>query len=280
MDVQCTVVAAIALAILWLFEGAAPGLAGPGAGPGQRLRHIALGLLNGLGGILIVGLLFLADDWARHQGFGALRWLELRYWAQLLLGLVLLDLWQYSCHVLLHNVPVLWRFHAVHHHADKLEATVAMRFHTLETIVHALLTIPIAVVLGIGIEAVAAYNAMVMVASFFHHANIKLDRRLDRILRLVIVTPRMHWIHHSRWQPETDSNYGAILSIWDRLLGTMRWRPNPQTIDVGLDGFRPEQINTLRGMLATPFAPERAGPGERPDDRDLGRDLGATPGRD
>ena len=112
-------------------------------------------------------------------------------------------------------------------------------------LVHGLLTIPFALALGIGIETVALYNLSLLPASLFHHANVRIGPSLDRWLRLVIVTPRMHWLHHSRWQPETNSNYASVLSVWDRLFGTLRSRRRAETVDVGLDGYDPDMPGIL-----------------------------------
>lgn len=265
MEISSGLMAAGTLAVLWTLEALAPGMHGPRADLAQRLRHIVLGLANATLGFAAVLLLLLADSIAVDYDFGLLRQLDTPVWRYVVLGFVLLDLWQYASHTLLHKIPIFWRFHAVHHNADRLEATVAMRFHALEVAVHGLMTIPVAVALGIGIEIVALYNLVLLPMSMFHHSDMNVPPFLDRCLRAVIVTPRMHWIHHSRWQPETDSNYSAVFSIWDRLFGTMRAREHPELIELGLDGYRPEQIDTLRGMLATPFTDARSGPGKAPD---------------
>jgi sterol desaturase/sphingolipid hydroxylase (fatty acid hydroxylase superfamily) len=268
MELSSGFLAAIALGILWAIEALAPGIHGPRADLAQRLRHIALGLANAGPAFIVVFLLYLADAAARRHGLGLLRALEIPVWAYVLLGFVLLDLWQYVSHTLLHHIPLLWRFHAVHHNADRLDATVAMRFHALEVAVHGLMTIPVAVALGIGIEIVALYNLVLLPMSMFHHSDMNIPPLVDRCLRTIVVTPRMHWIHHSRWQPETDSNYSAVFSVWDRLFGTMRAREHPELIELGLDGYRPEQIGTLRGIFTTPFSDARSGPGHPPRDLD------------
>ena len=115
-----------------------------------------------------------------------------------------------------------------------------------------------------GVEQVAAYNLVLVPASMFHHANIALPARLERPLRLVLVTPAMHRVHHSRWTPETDSNYGAVLPWWDRLFGTFRVRRNPEAINVGLDGYEEREIREVSGMLLAPFGPSVSGYGEGP----------------
>lgn len=264
MELTTGLVAAATLAILWSFEAVAPGLLAPAPRFAQRLRHIALGLINAGAGLLAAALLLLADTPAANADFGLLRALGLPLWAAVPLGMILLDFWQYACHVAFHHVPFLWRFHAVHHNADKMDATVAMRFHTLEILAHGIATIPFAVLAGIPIEVVALYNLVLLPASMFHHANFSIPPRLDRWLRLLIVTPRMHWLHHSRWQPETNSNYASVLSIWDRLFGTLRTRARAETVEIGLDGYTQDQIDTLKGMMATPFRETTSEYGQEP----------------
>lgn len=264
MELSTATVSAFALAVLWALEAIAPGVHGPRASAAQRLRHVILGLANAALASVVIALLYFADAAARQEDFGILRQPELFAPLHLALAFVLLDLWQYASHIVLHNVPILWRFHAVHHHANRLDATVAMRFHALEVAAHGLITIPVVVVLGIGIESVAIYNLVMLPISMFHHSDLNIPPRLDRALRLLIVTPRMHWIHHSRWQPETDSNYSAVFSFWDRLFGTMRTREHPELVELGLDGFTPDQIDTLSGILSTPFSDSVSGPGRPP----------------
>ncbi len=264
MELTTGLIAAITLGLLWSLESIAPGLIGPAANLAQRARHIALGLLNGAVGLAAAFVFLLAEQPAAESGIGLLRIAEPPIWLGICLGLVLLDFWQYTCHVAFHQVPWLWRFHAVHHNADKMDATVAMRFHTLEILAHGLAIIPFAVLMGISIESVALYNLILLPASMFHHSNVRIDPRLDRWLRLIIVTPRMHWLHHSRWQPETNSNYASVLSIWDRLFGTMRSRARAETVDIGLDGYTEEQIDSLKGMMVTPFRETTSEYGQEP----------------
>lgn len=269
MELLSGPVAALTLVVLWSFEAIVPGIAGPAAGLRQRCCHLLLGFMNAAVSAAVVGLLLLADTWAQGRGFGLFRAAELPWWVVFLLALAVLDVWHYTCHVLAHQIPLLWRFHAVHHNADKLEATVAMRFHCFEIAFLGLLTIPVAVLFGIGIQEVAAYNLILLPVSLFHHSNVRLSPRVDRVLRLFIVTPRMHWLHHSRWQPETNSNYSSVFSIWDRIFGTFRSRKRAETVEIGLDGYEARDIETLRGMMTSPFGPTKSEYGERPDAAEL-----------
>jgi len=113
--------------------------------------------------------------------------------------------------------------------------------------------------LGLTIPQLLVYEAISLPVILFHHSNLRLPARVDRSLRWLIVTPWMHYVHHSRWQPETDSNYTSFLSIWDRIFGSFRLREKPQEISLGLDHWDEREWRTLPGMLAAPFrkAPAR-----------------------
>lgn len=275
MEVHAGWIAGLVLVVLWTIEASAPGLLVPAQPVRQRARHLVLGLMNALVSAIIVSIFVFADAWAQYAGAGVLRWTALPLWVEIAAAFVLLDLWQYASHVLAHHVPVLWRFHAVHHNADRLDATVAMRFHLVEVAWSGLMMIPFALAMGIPVGHVAVYNALLVSASLFHHANIAVPSRIERVLGAVIVTPRMHWVHHSRWTPETNSNYGAVLPVWDRLFGTYRRREHAEAIDIGLDGYSEREIEELTGMLLAPFGASVSGYGEAPADESA--ESGALP---
>lgn len=230
----------------------------------SRCRHLALGAINAVPAIAIAFALGGVDAHAAASEIGLFHRAGLPAWCTAVAAFLVLDCCQYAEHVLMHKTPLLWRIHAVHHHADHVESTTAFRFHALEVVAHGLLLAPLMLVLGIRVHDLALYNAIVVPMSLFHHANTRLPRRLERILRLLIITPDFHRLHHARWQPLTDSNYGAILTLWDRVFGTASAHPHPEAVPVGLDGFDRDQIDSLRGMLGTPFSSSRAGPGTPP----------------
>ena len=262
-------VAAATLVVLWSAEALFPAFAPAAGGLAQRARHLVVGLLNAAVSAVMATALLIADNAARVEGAGLLRILDWPWWAEFALAFLALDLFHYCFHVMAHKTPFLWRLHAVHHNAEHMEATLAMRFHALEVGLQCMLTIPLVVVLGASITHVLAYNLVLLPVAMFHHSDIRLPLRVDKALRLLIVTPRMHWVHHSRWQPETDSNYASVLSIWDRIFGTMRSRRRPEDLQIGLDGHRPEDVNSVVGMLAAPFGPSKSTNGQRPDATEL-----------
>lgn len=261
MDAWSAVCSGALLVVLWMWEGAAPAIGGKSVSRARRWRHVALGVLNAAAAGFVAAALVVVSEWTRSEQLGMLRWLGVDGAARVVMALLLLDALGYTLHVAAHYVPWLWRVHAVHHNADALEATVAMRFHTIEVVWTGLATIPFAAVLGISVEMVALYNALLLPVSLFHHANISLSPRVERVLRVIMVTPGLHRVHHSRWTPETNSNFGAILPVWDWAFGTLRLRRHPERIRVGLDGFTPAEIDELGAMLRTPFGPSTSGYG-------------------
>lgn len=225
------------------------------------MRNVALGMINGAARVLFYPALLLMVTTATHvYDFGILHKFAVPAWSEFLIAVLALDFVGYAWHIACHQCRFLWRFHAVHHHDDEVDSTTAFRFHVAEVMASSLITVAGAAVLGLGMLHVLLYEALVVPLSIFHHGNARLPRWLDRALGLVIVTPRMHWVHHSRWVAETDSNYSGIFSFWDRLFGTLRERDDPQRLRLGLDGYS-EEDQTLRGCLLTPFGPVKSKPG-------------------
>lgn len=248
------VAAAVALGMLWAVEGVLPMF----EGRERRARHGAHNLVLGFGNAVVASALFAAatlfvTEWARSSSFGLLHWVDLGPVWTLVAAVVLLDLWQYVWHRLNHRVPFLWRFHAVHHSDRDMDATSGVRFHTGEILLSGVARLAVLPLLGLTVGQVLAYETVVLPIVLFHHSNVRLASWADRSLRWLIVTPWMHWVHHSDLQPETDSNYSSLLSVWDRLFGTFRLRDDPRSITLGLDGSRYLGWSSLPGMLAMPF---------------------------
>lgn len=249
------ITATLVLVALWSLEGAWPMFAGRNRRTAGYARNLGLGLLNTLLVSILAGALLLAvTAWAEANDMGLLRWLALPAVVAIPLAFILLDLWQYAWHRLNHRLPLLWRFHAVHHSDAEMTASTAVRFHTGELLLSTVARAALLPLLGLSMTHLALYELILFPIILFHHANVRVPARLDRALRLVIVTPWMHWVHHSQWQPETDSNYASVFSFWDRIFGSFRLRENPAEIALGLDHFEEAEWKSLRGMLATPFA--------------------------
>ena len=225
---------------------------------GDRLLHgiknLALGILNALlVGFVFVALWWATAEWARAHQFGLLNWLQMPGWVRLAAAFLLFDAWMYFWHRMNHRIPFLWRFHRTHHSDPRMDVTTANRFHLGEIFFSSVLRVPVIALLGLELWELALYEAAMFTVVQIHHANVAFPPRLDRSLRTLIVTPFMHKVHHSRWQPETDSNYSSLFSFWDRLFGSFRLREDSHTLEYGLEEFDPPEHQTLAGLLATPI---------------------------
>ncbi|MEE9257949.1 MAG: sterol desaturase family protein [Nitrospinaceae bacterium] len=221
-----------------------------------------LGINLGLTGldILIVRLVFGAAavgaaKFAESNGWGLLQYLDLPAWLEVTLAVMFLDLMIYLQHVVVHMVPLFWRFHVVHHSDLDLDVSSGLRFHPIEILGSMLYKIGLIFAVGPSVIAVMVFESILNGMAQFSHSNIRLPLWLDNALRWVIVTPDMHRIHHSVEVKETNSNYGFNLSIWDRMLGTYNHdakMPQPEIV-IGVDLFRkPEEVSLMK-ILLMPF---------------------------
>ncbi|MEM9050215.1 MAG: sterol desaturase family protein [Pseudomonadota bacterium] len=201
--------------------------------------------------VVAVGLAMEAET----NGWGLFNSIDIPAWLAFLLALVLLDLIIYLQHVLMHAVPALWRLHRMHHADLEFDVTTGLRFHPGEILLSMALKLAAIAALGPPALAVLVFEIVLNASSMFTHSNVRLPRRLDKALRWVLVTPDMHRVHHSIDQPETDSNYGFNLSIWDRLLGTYRDQPKlgHDGMTLGLEQFRARRELWLDRMLLQPL---------------------------
>lgn len=197
-----------------------------------------------------------AATWAEHQGVGLLHMVEGPVWLETLVIVFLFDLLIYGQHVLSHHVPLLWRFHQVHHADLDLDATSGLRFHPVEIAFSMGVKSIAAVLLGATAEAIVIFEVVLNATAVFNHSNLQLPLGVDRWLRRVIVTPDMHRVHHSVLMEETNSNYGFSCPWWDRIFGTYRAQPKADhaTIELGLASKRLEKETMLvSSMLIMPF---------------------------
>jgi sterol desaturase/sphingolipid hydroxylase (fatty acid hydroxylase superfamily) len=166
---------------------------------------------------------------------------------------LLFDVWMYYWHMANHRFSFFWLFHRTHHSDIEMDTTTALRFHPGELILSTFIRLPVLVLVGMSFGELALFEVMLNISTLFHHSNLALPERWDRLLRVLIVTPNMHRVHHSIVLAETNSNYTSILSLWDRLGGTFRMREDTRTITLGLESFREEKYQRLWGFLITPF---------------------------
>lgn len=221
------------------------------------LNNIALVFLNSI----IVRLLFpaaavgVASYAAQHQ-WGLLHQFPIDFPFAVLLSIVVLDFVIYLQHVMLHAVPLLWRLHRVHHADLDYDVSTGARFHPFEIILSMLLKFAAIVVIGPPVIAVIIFEVLLNGLSMFNHGNVELPKKLDALLRLLVVTPDMHRVHHSIEENEANSNFGFNLSCWDRLFGTYRAQPRQGHIKmtVGIRKHRTlKQVTGLPGILLLPF---------------------------
>lgn len=193
--------------------------------------------------------------WASAWGHGLLPALGAPPLLAGLIAFVVLDFAVWLEHLASHKLPILWRIHRVHHADPGVDVTTALRFHPLEILISMLWKIAVIVALGAPAPAVLVFEIVLNAAAMFNHANLRLPPSLDRILRMLIVTPDMHRIHHSTERTETDSNYGFNLAIWDRLFRTYTERASrgDDTIEIGLSAYGRRAPVRLIWSLLLPF---------------------------
>lgn len=190
---------------------------------------------------------------AQHRPPGLLSRLELPFAGELLLTFVFLDLWRYWEHRVFHRVPLLWRLHLVHHSDTQIDVTTSERHHPLEILLGTAVLMTLVAMLGLPAPAVGLYLLVATAVALYSHANLRLPALLDRPLSLLVVTPPVHAMHHSDLQKQTDSNFGSVLTVWDRLFGTYVDPANARIPHFGLAYFhRPEDTGLAR-VLQQPF---------------------------
>ena len=237
----------------------------PGQGKGERwFTNLMIAGLDSLV-LRVMAMLaapiaaFTAALWAQKQGWGLLNWLNDSTswpgWTEVLLAMLVLDLAIYFQHVVSHKIPLLWRLHKVHHTDVDFDVTTAVRFHPVEIALSMLWKIAVVLVIGASPAAVLLFEVTLNGCAMFNHANIRLPLWLDRIVRMLIVTPDMHRVHHSIYQSEHDSNYGFNLSVWDRLFRTYTDQPRDGHLDmtIGQKNHLDENPKKLIWSLMLPF---------------------------
>ncbi|MBY0306353.1 MAG: sterol desaturase family protein [Sphingomonas sp.] len=223
------------------------------------LSHATLGGLSLIIPTIILRLVPIlaaagAARWAEGAQFGLLHWLSLPSLIAIPLAILLLDLAIYGQHRAMHRWPLLWRFHAVHHHDHDLDVTTALRFHPGEILLSTFYKAGAAALLGAPLIAVVIHETLLSTMAIFNHANIALPPRAERLILPILVTPTMHVRHHSIVRGEHDANYGNMLSIWDRLLGS--YCPEPAfagPLAIGLAETQTRNVTGLRWLIKRPF---------------------------
>jgi len=221
------------------------------------LNNLGLVFLNSF----VVRLLFPAAAvgmaaFTTEHGWGLFNYFEVPAGIAILASIVAMDFVIYLQHIMVHAVPALWRLHRVHHADVDFDVTTGARFHTLEIILSMLIKFATIVVLGPPVVAVVIFEVVLNATAMFNHSNIRIPKAIDRIVRLLIVTPDMHRVHHSVEDDEANSNFGFNLPWWDRLFGTYRDQPRAghEAMTIGIHTYnKPKLVAWLPGMLILPF---------------------------
>jgi sterol desaturase/sphingolipid hydroxylase (fatty acid hydroxylase superfamily) len=215
--------------------------------------NLALTLVTFATNALWSGLLVLGLAAAEARGLGVLHALALPGWASALVALLVLDLSFYVAHVAMHRVPAFWRFHRIHHADPTVDVTTTIRQHPGEGVIRYAFTSAFALALGASPAEFLLYRSAVAFTALLEHANLRVPRRLDDLLALVFTFPTVHKVHHSRERRLTDSNFGNLVSWWDRAFGTFTPAREGRSVEYGLDGLDDPATQSTAGLLALPF---------------------------
>ncbi len=248
------------ITIFWLIENAFPLF----KFNYKKWQHAGINFFMTLTTIIInfslAFILLKTSDWTIANNFGLLQWLpEIPLWLYALIGLLLLDLiGAYLAHLIEHKVKFLWHFHLIHHSDTWIDTTSGNRHHPGESIIRFVFTTLGILIVGSPMWLVFMYQTLSVVSTQFTHANISLPKKLDIFLSYFIVSPNMHKVHHHYVLPYTDSNYGNIFSVWDRLFGTFMYLPKEEIV-YGIDTYmEPKDNNQLDNLLKIPFQKQRS----------------------
>lgn len=204
--------------------------------------------------LLLAFLLLTTSDWVSVNEFGFIHWIQLPLWADVLIGLLILDfVGAWLAHWVHHKVKFLWMFHLIHHTDNFVDTTTANRHHPGESVIRFFFTTIGVLIGGLPIGVVLLYQSLSVIFSQFNHANIRLPKKWDTFMSWILVSPDMHKVHHHYTLPYTDTNYGNIFSIWDRLLGTYSKLDNEHLV-YGIDTYPDVDSNTsISSLLKIPF---------------------------
>lgn len=219
-------------------------------------HFIFLGTNNIIGQLLVFIIVIpTAANWAADNQFGLFNLINLPWWAEALIAVILLDFAVWFQHRIMHRYPLLWRLHSVHHSDRDLDVTSALRFHPLELILSTLYKSAWVVLLGVPLLVAIFFEIWLNACAMFNHSNIKLPKKFDRVLRLFIVTPDMHIVHHTTNMDEQNSNYGFALSLWDRIFQSYNDQPRQghDKLKIGLTEAQNEAPSKPIWSLLQPF---------------------------
>jgi sterol desaturase/sphingolipid hydroxylase (fatty acid hydroxylase superfamily) len=253
--------AAVCLLLLALLvlETRRPIHSAPKEGKGRLVANFGLGAVNfGLFALLPLSSV-LPAEYARQEGIGLLNALAPPTAAAVVATLLARSLISYALHVLAHRVPLLWRMHRVHHSDTAVDLSTGVRHHPFELLFAASCHAAAALMLGLSVPALVAYEAAAVALTFWSHANLRLPAQVERLAAFIFVTPAAHHVHHSARRAETNSNYGEVLLVWDWLFGTLHRRDHREVaaMPIGLGADHDREAASLVRQLVLPFRRER-----------------------
>ena len=191
-----------------------------------------------------------------NNAWGVSHTVDFPFALEVLLAVVIMDAIIYFQHVMMHAIPAFWRLHRVHHADPDFDVTTGSRFHPIEIVISMLIKFAVIIVLGAPVIAVIIFEVLLNASAMFNHSNVRLNKTVDRFLRLILVTPDMHRVHHSVEADEANSNFGFSLPWWDRLFGTYRAQPREghEAMHIGIHQYNePNQVVYLHKILLLPF---------------------------
>ena len=219
---------------------------------GRRTNFVLLAIVMALNFFAAAGTVALLA-WGERVGFGLFNAFDWPVWVELVVSVFVLDLVAlYAAHVLLHRVPLLWRIHVVHHADRHVDLTTGTRHHPLDFLLRECLAVVVVSLLGTPLWVYLVYRGLSVLFTYWTHANVRLPAKLERALSYVIVTPRMHRVHHHHERPWTDTNFGNLFSWWDRLFGTYA-RVDERELVFGVDCADAARADDLRYQLGLPW---------------------------
>ncbi|MDP5105453.1 MAG: sterol desaturase family protein [Polaribacter sp.] len=206
-------------------------------------------IINVVFGIITVGIF----TWIDATNFGLLNMIDLPVWIEIILAILILDFMsQYIVHYMLHKIPVMWRFHTVHHSDTHVDVTSGTRHHPIDFIFRETFALLGIIIAGLPVSYYLMYRILTVLFTYFSHADIQLPIKIDKTISLIFVSPNMHKFHHHYKMPWTDTNFGNIFSIWDRLFGTFIYK-DTKDIVYGVDILNANKADDILYQLKTPF---------------------------
>lgn len=243
------------LLLFWIIEGAIP-LFKPQYKK-SKIKHAGVNFVFTVMHLIIhtalAVIIVLIADWCKSAQFGLVYWSNAGILMTIIIAILALDFSSWLVHLIMHKAPALWRFHLIHHTDTNVDVTTGLRHHPGDSFLRGIFFIIFIFVSGTPMYGVMIYQTLVVISTAFTHANISLPKKLDRALSFVFVSPNMHKVHHHWKQPYTDSNYGALLSVWDRFLGTFT-KLDSDKIKYGIDRhYDPADDEKVGSLMIRPF---------------------------